>query len=425
MSEVSIAGSRRDIGPLAQRAFLVLVLLTPWFLIHARGVGEVVIAGLAIFAILRIIVHGEWHALRRPWMALALGYWAWLSIATALGDPERADLLQALAWLRFPLAALALAVWILTDARARLLLAVSLALACLWIAVEVWLQAFLGRGLSGPSADVPGILTGPFTWARAGPFLAVAMWPGLVLAHDRLTQHGAVSGQAVGMAVVLGLFLMMCGALVFTGQRMPVLQTAAIVAVAAVLVPSLRRPAMFGALAMIGLLMLTSVVAPGAFHRLAIDLPHQMASFPGGPYGEVWGVWLESARERPWTGLGHLAWQGVVCPNGSTGCHPHSHYLQALVEGGLPGLVLFVGMSGSALWAAITAWRTDRDPIRLGAWLGLLAAGLSVPALKAMTVMPQIGLLVLLAGLALGRTPGVGGQGRDRGGLVPEGGAGR
>ena len=406
MSEASIASPQWNPDHLARRALLALVVLTPWFFIHARVVGEVVIAGLAIFAILRITVHAEWHALRRAWMALALGYWAWLSITTALGDPARADILLALAWIRFPLAALALAVWILVDARARLLLAVSLALACLWIAVEVWLQALIGRGLSGPSADVPGILTGPFTWARAGPFLAVAIWPGLVLAHERLRQSGTFSGQAVGMAVFLSLLLMALGALVFTGQRMPVLQAAAIVAVAAALLPSLRRPAMFGILAMTGLLMLTPLVASGAFHRLVIEMPQQIASFPGGPYGEVWGFWLETARERLWTGFGHLAWRDAVCPNGSTGCHPHSHYLQVLLEAGLPGLFLFVGMSSFALWSAITAWWADRDPIRLGAWLGLLAAGISVPALKAMTVMPQIGLIVLLAGLALGRTIG-------------------
>lgn len=396
------------IDRVSRHVLLLLVVALPFFLIHVRPAAEIVIAALAIFAIARILIHREWRELRRVWLVLALAYWAWIVASTIVMATGLRELGLALAWVRFPLAALAAAVWIITSPTTRAMVLWSLALACLWITLEVWLQLLVGRGVSGPSADIDGILTGPFTWARAGPFLVIALWPALLVAHAWLTQHGRFGLPASLMLIFLAL-----ATLVVIGQRMPVLQAIAVIALAAAILPSLRIPALVGILAGCGILALTPILAPEAFRRLLVEMPAQIAAFPGGPYGEVWGFWIDATMPQLWTGLGHLGWDNAVCPNGSTGCHPHSHYLQAFVEGGLPGFALFLGMSLALMTHAIRVTVKDPSPWRIGTCLALVAAGLAIPALKAMTFITQIGLIVMLVGLVLSRNQPVASEATD------------
>lgn len=267
------------------------------------------------------------------------------------------------------------------------------------------MQLLAGRGVSGPSADIDGILTGPFTWARAGPFLVIAIWPALLIAHAWLIDH-----VRFWVLASLALTALALATLVIIGQRVPVLQALVIIGLAAAIVPTLRLPAFIGTIAGLGILFLTPILAPEAFRRLLVEMPAQIAAFPGGPYGEVWGFWLDATMPHLWTGLGHLGWENAVCPNGLTGCHPHSHYLQAFVEAGIPGFLLFLAMSAAVLAQAIRNAIHDPSSWRIGLCLALISAGLAVPALKAMTFITQIGLIVVIAGLALGKTNGTPGS---------------
>jgi hypothetical protein len=378
---------------------LILVVLTvflPFFLVHLRPAAEAVVAALAIALLLRIAIRRNIAPLLSPWFFIATAYWAWLVLVTILAGQGPREVLLALAWIRFPLAAAALAGWVLVECLSRRVALWSLALCCLWIALECWLQLVVGHGLSGPSADIDGIITGPFTWARAGPFLAIAMWPPLIFAYAWL---GRQSG-AWPLAGLL-LFVLALATLVIIGQRMALLQALAITVIAAALLPQLRQAAATGCLAALLAVAVSPLLAPEAFRRLAIEMPGQIAAFPGGPYGEVWAFWLNRVSGDLWTGLGHLSFAGVVCPNGSTGCHPHSHYLEAFVEAGIPGFLLFIGMSLALFVKVARVAVTQRDLPTVGLALALLSSALAIPALKSMTFITNIGLIILIAGMAL------------------------
>lgn len=416
---VGLRAMDRRVRPL----LLGLVIVLPFLLIHAPAAAEVVVALLAVYTLARVMVHGDWISFGQRWLLLALAYWVWLVLATLLAGREPVDVALSLAWIRFPLAVLALTEWVLRGARAasagepsgvnvnelngrRVLLSdwhpkdlvvLSLSAACAWICLEVWLQFLFGRGISGPSAEIDGIITGPFSWARAGPFLAVAMWPPLLLVYARLGERGPV-GRVVGVLAFTGMF----ATLLVIGQRMAVLQAVAVGAFAALLLPKLRLPTLAGAGALIVGLLASPVLAPEAFRRLIVELPAQISAFPGGPYGEVWGFWLSQVGDRIWLGLGQGAWRGAVCRGEMTGCHPHSHYLEAFVSAGIPGLMLFLGMSLAFIWAVFRRVVQERyaDPIRTGAFLALISAGLAFPALKTMTFIANIGLIIIISGLA-------------------------
>jgi O-antigen ligase len=51
----------------------------------------------------------------------------------------------------------------------------------------------------------------------------------------------------------------------------------------------------------------------------------------------------------------------------------HNDYLQQASDSGFPGLVAYTLFIGGMLWAGYMDWRSDRSPLRLGLWVGLLA----------------------------------------------------
>jgi hypothetical protein len=375
------------------RAALAAALAFPFLLIHAPAAAEAVVAGLALGLLLRMALLRDASALCAPWVMVALGFWAWGVATTALAGGDAARIGAALAWLRFPLAALALGVWVLAEARARRWMLLSVGAAVLWVVLEIWVQLALGRSLSGRLPHPDGILTGPFGWARAGPYLALLLWPPLLAAAAWLAARwGALAAAAPAALALATVFL--------TGQRLPALQVLAGLAAAALLLPALRRAAVFGVLAGAAALAALPLLAPDAFRRLVLDLA---SGAPAQAYLDVFRDALAAIAAAPWTGWGQDGFRAACAALGLGECasHPHNVYLEAAVEAGLPGLLLFLGFSVLAFAAvAPFLWRQG-GPEGRGLLLAFLLAALAVGVLKSAASIHQAGPVALLAGWAL------------------------
>jgi len=378
---------------LGTRAALAATLVLPVLLIHAPSAAEAAIVALALGLLLRMALLRDASPLRAPWVLAALLFWAWIVLVTLLSGGDAARIAVALAWLRFPLAALALSSWVLAEARARRWMLLSLGAAVAWVMLELWLQLAFGRGLSGRLPHPDGILTGPFGWARAGPFLALALWPPLLALAAWLAARQGALGAAVPAALALATVLA-------TGQRLAALQVMAGLAAAALLLPGLRRPAALAALAGAVALAVLPLLAPDAFRRLVTDA---LTGAPARAYLDVFDAGVAAVSAAPWTGWGQDGFRLACAALGDGGCpsHPHNAYLEAAVEGGLPGLVLFLGIGALALAAAAPGLLRHGGAAGRGLLLSLLVAGSSVGALKSSGSIHSAGLLVLLGGLAL------------------------
>ncbi len=84
--------------------------------------------------------------------------------------------------------------------------------------------------------------------------------------------------------------------------------------------------------------------------------------------------------------------------------HPHNHYMQALVESGWPGLVLFSALVlawlqalGRGLWRAPT-------PLRVGLFVAALLHEWPIASTSAFSSMPLSGWFFVLLGLGLAET---------------------
>ena len=397
-------------------AALGLTLLLPLFLLHVRAGADAAISGVAALFLLRSAWDRDWAWLRRPWVAAALALWGWTLACTVLAaaaDGGAKPAIQAALVIRFLAFAAALEHWVLRDGRARSWLLASLSAAAAWVAGSCILQLLTGRNLAGYPRWGDGELTGPFRGPRAAPTLVRILFPTMLPAAAWLEHRGrrwaAAALVAAGVAVV-----------VLIGQRMPVLLTGLGLLVAGLLLPRIRGMAAAAILAAAILVGATAVVSPPAFYRLVTKFSHQVATFPDSPYGQITARAVEMARQHPWAGLGFNAFQRH-CPDpeyqhgwrwpadptddggGAGMCvtHPHSFYLQALTDAGLPGLIAFTVLVALWLWRLGQGLWRQPDPLRAGLFIAVLIQAWPLASTSPMVSLPMGGWFFLMLGFGL------------------------
>ena len=388
------------------RAGVGATLLLPLFLLHGRGIADGLTALLGILFLARSAALRDWAWLLRPWVAWAAAWWAWLVLCSALAGP--ASLLQALGVVRFLLLVAALEHWALRDPAVRRRVGWLLRGAALYLALQSLLQFATGRNLFGHPRGPDGELTGPYENPRAAAPLSRLLFPALLPPVARLLRDWwALLG--------LGLTLGAVGVMVLIGQRMPLLLTLLGLFVTALLLPRLRAVVLF-ACAAAGLLVgATSVVSPPAFARLVTKFSTQMADFPASHYGQIAARAVAMVQAHPVTGRGfdgfrnacadpaYFGGRGGGDGGGASICvqHPHNFYLQAAVEGGAPGLLLFSALALAWLRALGRGLWQGADPLRVGLFVAALLHLWPVASTSAFTSMPLSGWFFLLLGLGL------------------------
>ncbi len=453
----SFASTTRAAPPeVAPRAVRALVLVLPAVLLHGRGLAEAVIATIAALFLLHSARQRDWRWLRTTWVRMAVAWWLWLvacSLPVAGLGQGGGSLVQAVVLVRVLLFVAALEHWVLAgtiradrhaDARARRReaeahwaatrrwLARLVALAGLYVALQCWLQALAGRNLWGWPRWADGSLTGPYREPRAGPPMSRLLFPALLPTAARWR----VRGQAwAALALALGGVV----TVVLIGQRMPLLLTGLGLIVSGLLLPRLRRVVLACLLAAALLVPATAILSPPTFGHLVTRFGQQMRHFPDSDYGRIAVRALVIARANPWTGRGFDGYR-TGCPDPSTFhtldttpghgdggggapdvCvqHPHNHYLQALTDAGVPGLLLF-GLLVAAwlralsrgLWQArgrrdqadADAATAGRHALRVGLFVAALIQEWPVASASSFASMPLSGWFFLLLGLGLAET---------------------
>ncbi len=453
----SSASTTRAAPPeVAPRAVRALVLVLPLVLLHGRGLAEAVIATIAGLFLLHSARQRDWRWLRTTWVRVASAWWLWLvacSLPVAgLGQGGGRSLVQAVVLVRVLLFAAALEHWVLagtirpdrqTDtlarrreaeahwAATRRWLARLAALAGLYVALQCWLQALAGRDLWGWPRWADGSLTGPYREPRAGPPMSRLLFPAMLpTAARRMVRGQAWAALALALAGVVTVVLI--------GQRMPLLLTGLGLTVSGLLLPRLRRVVLACLLAAALLVPATAILSPPTFGHLVTRFGQQMRHFPDSDYGRIAVRALVIARANPWTGRGFDGYR-TGCPDPSTFhaldstpgdgrgdgggdapdvCvqHPHNHYLQALTDAGVPGLLLF-GLLVAAwlralsrgLWQArerrgqadADGAKAGRHALRVGLFVAALIQEWPFASASSFTSMPLSGWFFLLLGLGL------------------------
>ena len=397
------------------RLAVAATLALPPALLYARALADILMCCIGALFLARCAARGEWAALRRGWVPLALVFWAWLVVCTLLQGTLPA-LLQALVSLRLLLFALALQEWVLAEAPARRWLG-WMVLACAgWIALECWQQFLLGRDLLGYPRWGDGALTGPFEKPRAGAAYLVVFFPAFLPLVMRVLDRPAARARLGGF-LLLGLAV---ATMVLIGQRMPALLLVLGLLACGMLLRRFRLPMLLAMLAGALLLAATPVLSPPTFQKLVLHFLDQMRHFTTSAYGLLYVRALVMLAAHSWLGLGFdgfrhgcadpqyflgISWLNVTAEQsgGVAGCnlHPHNYYLEMATDAGLPGLALFAALA--ALWLRLLARRLAHGaaPLRVALFVATLLALWPLASTTALFVVPTSGWLFLMLGWGL------------------------
>ena len=382
--------------PRLERIGTWTALASPLFLLHGRGLAEADFAVVSVTFLLSSAFARDWRWLRRPWVLIALAWWAWLVLCSVIAGGAVG---QALGVARFLILLAALEHWALRDDWARTWLARLLRWAAFYIALQCAVQFATGRNLFLYPRGADGELTGPYKNPRAGAPLSRLLFPAL-LPIARTPQAGLLL-FAGGVAVMM-----------MIGQRMPLLLTFLGLLATALLLPRLRMPVLLAALVAGALVAALPVISPQASHRLESEFSQQMLHFPDSHYGAIAARAVAIARANPVFGAGFdgfrrlcqdpryfHGWRGDD-GGGAEICvqHPHNFYLQALTESGVPGLLLFAALA--LAWLVAAAPR-GADPLGVGLFVGVLIQLWPLASATDTFSMPLFGWFCLLLGLAL------------------------
>lgn len=381
------------------RIAVALTLFSPLVLLHGRGIADGALTAVGVLFLVRSALLRDWSWLRRTWVRCALAWWGWLVICSL---PWLAGLLQALGVIRFPLLAAALEHWVLGDAAVRRWLVRLLRWSAYYLAAQCLLQFAIGRNLFGWPRGADGELTGPYKNPRAGGPLSRLLFPALLpLARTPLRALALLAGGVALMVLI--------------GQRMPLLLTFLGLFTTALFLKKLRGPVLFTALAIGLLLAALPSVSPEAAHRIESKFATQMTDLPDSHYGLIAARSVAIIRASPVFGAGFdgfrrlcedpryfQGWHGDA--GGGAGIcvqHPHSYYLQAMVEGGVPGFVLFCALALAWLIAAGRGLLASPDRLRVGLFVAALIHLWPLASSTDWAAMPLSGWFFLQLGLAL------------------------
>ncbi len=402
------------------RVALIAALLTPVFLMHGHAIAEGTIAVADLCFLTRCALAREWDWLRHGWVPLGLAWWGWLVFcslplpAINVGEGGIGSAIQAAATLRFLLFAAALQGRVLAFPERRGWMYGVVAACAAYILLNVAVQFLTGHNLYGHGHAPAGELTGPFSKPRAGPPLARIIVPVMVPPTAWLLARRRVPETlAAGALLLLSLCLV-----VVISQRMPTILTAAGLLVAALLLPRLRPVVVIALLAGGLLIGASAVVSPPTWKRVVVQFSSQLEYFGQSHYGFLYERSITMAEQNPVTGRGYdgfrtgckLARYGEAALeqararfNGAQICtpHPHNFYMQAVTDGGFPGLLLFCALA--IAWIVQVGrgvWRTP-VPLRVGLFASILLQLWPVQSTSSFFSMPMGGWFFLLLGWAL------------------------
>jgi O-antigen ligase len=381
------------------RVAVACLLLSPVFLLHGRAIADALFVVVSLCFLARCYLARDWGWLRRGWVPFGIAWWGWLVLCSFHGG-----FAQAVVAVRYLVFVAALEHWVLRLDWRRLWMSRLLAVAALYIAFQTMLQLVTGRNIQGFRRWGDGELTGPFLHPRAGAPLSRLLFPAVLPLMGRLHRWA-------GLALLVASVLVM----VLIGQRMPLLLTVLGLLVTALLLPRLRTGVLAACAGGVLLVAASAVVVPPTFHRLVDKFSTQMEHFPESPYGQI--AWRAAVmiKAHPLTGLGFDGFRrGCANPaydigyHGGTGggasvCvqHPHNHYLQAGVEAGYPGLILFSALVLSWLWPLARGLWRDPAPLRVGLFVAALIQEWPIASTSDLLSMPLSGWFFLMLGLGL------------------------
>jgi O-antigen ligase len=361
--------TRRDWG-------IALTAFVPIALVMGRAPADWVVSVVAVLFLFDSLVRRQADWAKEAWVAAALFLWAYSVVRAAfIPDDAGAGLFAAFAWLRYIVFAASVTRWTLADERGRLWLIYATIASVLFMSIDGLIQYAFGRDIFGHALYLGERLTGPFKRPIFGMTIANLFAPAVFWLLMRKQYLNSV------------LLANVCFAAIFlSGDRMA-FYFAAVIMVTWMFF-FMRAKAKLWWVLVLTLCFFAALInfSPRLATRQLQSTAETVETVVSSPYGLVWKSAWDVGKDHPLFGVGIHQFRkacrderygpvGVPSTN-SERCHTHTHnaYLEWFSEGGVVGLLGFVGFVftvGFGLLRRVASQKADVVLWGLAAMLGV------------------------------------------------------
>ena len=329
----------------------LLPISLPILLIFFRGIADVTVLLIGLVFLYQSYKSNNWQWVKQQWFIFSLIFWLYLIfINTPLSINSSESALYSLAFIRWPLFAMAISIWLLKNNVSQKYFLISLAATLLFIILDVWWQYFFHYDFFGNPrySFTAERLTGPF---RDNPMPGIFMARYLFLLFYlgyfiKYIQTPTKNTFFIFLILLLGTL-----SIYITGERMALIifiSGAIIVNIGLLLeYKKIRKYIFFGLFLIVSFLAIAQQAFPELNNRMVTDLLNKLSNFSSSDYMLVfksaYAVWMESPifgvgfhqYRESCIALGYLGTGGGVC------MHPHNVSLELLSETGITGFILY------------------------------------------------------------------------------------
>ena len=351
--------------------------LLPLLLVFSRSLADITIVLISLLFLYYSYKNIGWHWVKERWFCFALIFTIYcLTINSAMSIEPTETLAYSLFFIRWPIFALALAYWILNDAKSLKKFFVSMTIVLFFIIFDTWWQFFFEQDIFGFEKYSGDRLTGPFkNNPHVGAWIAklVLLPPMFLILYKKLKlqhykNHLTYTFFIVSSILFLSVFI--------TGERMALLLILAnifIIFIGIVLdkLFSLKKMVILLLVSFCGILYF-AYTFPDTTQRAYFSSIEKIFNWRTSDYGLVWqsayDVWMQSpvfgvSLHKYRESCENLGIYGSSYLNaiGSGVCfHPHNISLQLLSETGIIGFILFYIMVCVLTFSSLKTFYTKR-----------------------------------------------------------------
>ena len=341
----------------------VLLISLPLLLIFFRGIADVTILLIGLTFLYRSYSSNDWLWLKQKWFIFSLIFWLYLLfINSPLSTNSSESFLYSLAFIRWPLFAMALSMWVLQDHNSRKKFLMAMLFTLSFIVIDTWWQYIFELDLLGnpPYSYNTARLTGPFR-DNPVPGIFLARYLFLLLYLGYFIKH--IQEPIKNFSFILFILFLGILSIYITGERMALIifiSGGIIVCIGFFLqYKKIRKYILFSLFIIISFLVIAQQASPKLNDRMIVDLFYKLSNFSSSDYMLVfksaYAVWMESPifgvgfhqYREICTNLGYFGSGGGVC------FHPHNISLELLSETGIIGFMLYFTMIVSIAFSSL------------------------------------------------------------------------
>jgi O-antigen ligase len=333
----------------------------PITLLLSRTTADLSLVIVDMLFLWRCYLYQSWDWLRTPWVKWFMLFFAYLLLINVPNSLAIWDSFSyALFFTRWPLFAIALSTWLLTNKINQRHFLITLGLVICFICFDTWFQYIVGHDIFGYTPMIGESdfkrLSGPYSKPLVGIMLLRSLFLGL-FAHLVFTSLASNRRNFLFSLIILVVGIL---TILISGERMALILCIAGFCVVMfgfwLVLTKLRLTILLTFTLLVALLAYMAATQPALSDRMLHNLIEKLAHFSNSDYGLVFnGAW-RAWQENFFIGGGLHTYRQhcmTLFPTDFNCTHAHNLYLQLGSETGLIGISLFSVMIVTIYIAAI------------------------------------------------------------------------